>query len=271
MEFLKFRCKSVGPCCQSCCAWNGPEMESIPQPVPDVNNPGHYMDVFVTPKVEDGIERKADDWQPRANITKCFNSNQLSLKDEHKIAVFADKFGVKKEYVVSYIQHLINLSLTREIRSRERERQRVQKKSKTYEEYDWLEMAMDGKLSNLTIPELDKYLDKNELTKKGDKIRAIVADVLRKSSGERIEEVRKTTTVEDDRSDGDEDSSSDDSDGDVVIEEIGSDSEESNDEHEVDEHDHDVLNTDEEEETVPLVVTTRYGRHAGSWNLFQLK
>ena len=101
-------------------------------------------------------------------------------------------------------------------------------KNKTCEVYDWLEMAMNGKLSNLTISELDKYLDKNELTKKGkkgDKIRAIVADVLRKRSGKRIEEVRKTTTVEDDRSDGDEDSSSDDSDGD--------------DKHEVDEHNHD--------------------------------
>ena len=41
MEFLKFHCKSVGPCCHSCNTWNGPQMESIPQPVPDVDHPGH--------------------------------------------------------------------------------------------------------------------------------------------------------------------------------------------------------------------------------------
>ena len=46
-------------------------MESIPQPVPDVNNPGHHTNAFVTPKEEDGIEMKADDCrQPRTNITK---------------------------------------------------------------------------------------------------------------------------------------------------------------------------------------------------------
>ena len=27
---------------------------------------------------------------------------------------------------------------------------------------------------------------------------------------------------------------------------------------------------DEKEEILPVVVRTRYGRHAGSWNLFQL-
>ena len=155
MEFLKFRCKSVGPCCHFCDTWNGPQMESIPQPVPDVDHPGHYMDVSVTPKEENGMERKADDWQPRANITKLYNSKQLSLKDEDKISAFADTFCVKKEYVVSYLQHLTNLALTREIKSRERERERLEKKSKTYEEYDWLEMATNGKLSSLTIQELD--------------------------------------------------------------------------------------------------------------------
>lgn len=136
MEFLKFRCKSVGSSCHFCDAWNGPPMESIPQPVPDVNHPGHYMDVSTTPKDENGMERKADDWQPRANITKLYNNKQLSLKDEDKISAFADKFCVKKEYVVSYLQHLTNLALTREIKSREREKQRVVRKSKTYEEYD---------------------------------------------------------------------------------------------------------------------------------------
>lgn len=273
MEFLKFRCKRDGPGCQFCDAWSGPQMDSIPQPVPDVNNPGHYMDVFDTPKEDDdGTERKADDWQPRANITKLYSCNELSLKDEHKITEFSDKFCVKKEYVVNYLQHLTNLALTREIRSRERERQRVEKKSKTYEEYDWLGMAMNGKLSSLTISELDKYLDKNELAKKGkksDKIRAIVADVLRKSSDEMIDGIRETAIGEDDRNGGD-DSGDDSSDGDIVIDEIGSDSEES-DEHEIEEADMVVDNADENEATLPLVVTTRYGRHAGSWNLFQLR
>ncbi len=62
-------------------------------------------------------------------------SNYL-LKDEDKISAFANTFCIKKEYVVSYLQHLTNLALTREIKSREREKERLEKKSKMYEEYD---------------------------------------------------------------------------------------------------------------------------------------
>ena len=50
------------------------------------------MDVFATPKDKAGIKRKADDWQPRANIKKLYNDYELSLNDEDKITAFANKF-----------------------------------------------------------------------------------------------------------------------------------------------------------------------------------
>ena len=78
---------------------------------------------------------------------------------------------------------------------------------------------MNGKLSSLTIPELDKYLDENALTKKGkqdDKIRAIIADVLRKSD-DTVNEVINARIVKAD------DNSGDDSDhDDIKINEVGS-------------------------------------------------
>ena len=125
---------------------------------------------------------------------------------------------------------------------------------------------MNGKLSSLTILELDKYLDENALTKKGkkgDKIKAIVADVLRKSN-DVVNEIINGRTVEADYVSGD-----DSDDHDIVMNEVGSSSEESD--LELDEHDseHDK-HVDENESALPLVVTTRYGRHAGSWNHFQL-
>ena len=206
MEILKGRCKSVGPCCKFCDNWNGPPMESVPQPVPDLNNPGRYKSLFDTIRDGDDGERKADDWQPRANITKLFNCKQLSLNDQDKVTDFASNFCVKKEYVVVHLQHLTNLALVKEIRSKQREKQRIQKKNKTYEEYESLEMALNGKLSGLTIPELDKYLDKNNLMKrekKIDKIRAIVADVLQKSPDEEIERARQEAS-EDDENDAED-------------------------------------------------------------------
>lgn len=132
---------------------------------------------------------------------------------------------------------------------------------------------MNGKLSSLTVQELDKYLDKNGLMKKGkkgDKIRAIVADVLRKNSHQMIDEVNVDTATGEDDINGDEDSGND-SDDDIVVNEIGSESEESDYEHETDRLESVVDSPGEIEETLPLVVTTRYGRHAGSWNLFQLQ
>ena len=50
---------------------NGPEMGRIHQPIPDPQKltEYHYMSVQDTPIVsEDGLPRKADDFNPRANI-----------------------------------------------------------------------------------------------------------------------------------------------------------------------------------------------------------
>jgi hypothetical protein len=38
----------------------GPVTERIPQPVPDKENPGHFMDVYETPTTD----RTPDDYQP---------------------------------------------------------------------------------------------------------------------------------------------------------------------------------------------------------------
>ena len=53
----------------------------------------------------------------------------------------------------------------------------------TYEMYDWLSLTLSGTLSKLKVKELDKYLERHNLSKKGkkdDKMKAIMADCLRK-------------------------------------------------------------------------------------------
>ena len=49
-------------------------MERIPQPMPDSERPGHYLDVFETPTHdENGRLRKLDDCLPRKNLKDLFD------------------------------------------------------------------------------------------------------------------------------------------------------------------------------------------------------
>ena len=128
MEFLKFSCASTNAECGFCRTWTGTPIKRIPQPYSDHERHSHYMTVSETPlENEDGTERQPDDWQPRANITRLFNNSELSLTDQDKISDFASRYYVKREYVVNYIQHLTNLQLGKEIRSRERKRKQQRK------------------------------------------------------------------------------------------------------------------------------------------------
>ena len=185
--------------------------------------------------------------------------------------------------MISYLQHLTNLKIAREIRSRDRKRIQLETRDKSYDEYDWTELVLKGKLQKLKIIELDKYLDKNQLSKRGkkdDKIRAISADVLRKNTKENIkakmrnalnEECDKIDLVDDTDSFESSDISEieDNSDDDLIMDTIETDSDLD------DDQDSMGIGFDDEQDDriadpAPYVVQTRYGRHCGSWNLFQM-
>ncbi|CAB4031021.1 Transient receptor potential cation channel subfamily A member 1 [Paramuricea clavata] len=208
MEFTRTRCKDKH--CDYCLTWNGPPMKGVSQPLPDPQRPMHYMDVSVTPThTEGGEEREADDWQPRANITKMFNTESISLDQQDLITEFSDKFSG---------------------------------------EWETEKPESCG---------IRKYLDKNKLSKKGKK-----ADVLRKKQNDTIEKV-----IEETGSDYNSDTGiNSDSDEDVILDEFGDDTSSESDE-EVDQ----TADETADVESLPWVVRTRYGRHAGHWNLFQLK
>ena len=272
IEFLKFSCASTNAECDFCRTWTGTPIKRIPQPYPDHERHGHYMTVSETPlENEDGSERQPDDWQPRENITRLFNNSELSLTDQDKISDFASRYYVKREYVVNYIQHVTNLQLGKEIRSRERKRKQTEKRDKLYGEYNWLELILKGELEKLNIQELDKYLDKNQLSKKDDKIRAITADVLRKNARDTVEYTigeglgKIPTNNEEPIETSDASDAESDSDSDLVIDAIGNESSDSDDDYAEED------GIEKGSGPLPLVVQTRYGRHAGSWNLYTMR
>jgi hypothetical protein len=260
MEFVKFGCKDDK--CHFCRTWSGIPVQRIPQPVPDPMRPGHYQSVSTTPSInENGDERDVDDWQPRANIIKLFGCGELSLEKEDRLTEFSEKFMVKKEYVRSYVQHLTNLQIAKNIRQKERSTAQARRKEKGYEEYDWMGLVLKGELGKLTVLELNKYLTKHNLKMKGrksEKISAITADVLRRNQPNVIETALRRVEPSVEEEEGEEEES----DEDLVIGEIEADS---------------TCDSGSEEENemsmdgpLPLVVRTRYGRYAGHWNLFKL-
>ena len=262
MEFIKCACDGEKDGCESCISWTGLPAKRVPQPVPDPERACHYLPVADTPLcTENDTPRPVDDWQPRANITKLFQDGEISLQQQDEITTFSETFYVKREYVVASIEHLTNLQSTKQIRSRGRAEEQRHRKERKYDEYDWINLVLQGELSKLTIPELDKYITENKLNKKGkkkDKLDAITADVLRKHQGRPIEDLLEPQHR-------DQASSESDSDQDIVLEEFGSESDPESETE--DEPENEQIQT---VDPVPLVVQTRYGRYAGNWALSEL-
>ena len=198
MEHVKFACISEhGTVCEFCerHTWVGPPASRIPQPMPDLNNPGHYLPASSTPLQDDqGNLREIDDWQHRAYITRLFKNGMMSLNDNDMIEDTARKLGIEDSLVVSCVNHPRDLSASKERRAVHRSEQKDQKTNSTYDDYDWLQLVVTGKLSKLLVIELDKYLLQHHMNincSTKDKVRGITADVLRKETIENQQTVLK--------------------------------------------------------------------------------
>ena len=174
IDFLKRACSehSDGRLCDfyESHPWVGPESERIPKPIPDPKNPPHYKSVFCTPvRNDNGSRRDPEDWQPRAHFKRLFNSSSITLNDTDVIKEYATKFAVDERYVPSYLEHLTRLRLKESIRSTQRQIDKSKRDLKTYNEYDWLDMSLEGTLQQLTVKEVEKYLTARGLGKYGKK------------------------------------------------------------------------------------------------------
>ena len=135
---------------------------------------------------------------------------------------FSKLFYVDCKHVEAYVQHLQNLKNVQEMRMRTRLSQKKEKKIKPYQDYNWLDLVVHGKLSSLQVAELDKYLKYQQLNihgRKDDKLKAVTCDVLRRTSRE-----QQKSVIEKNTGDESEEELCDSEEGDIVLEEIRSDS-----------------------------------------------
>ena len=133
-----------------------------------------------------------------------------------------------------------------EIRKQERRKEKQVRSLKDVHCYDWKTLVEKGELDTLKVPELDKYIDHNKLSKNGKKIDKI------KRITVHYYETSKESTFPSSVSVG-EDSASDESDSDndlVLCDESESESESDDDSHTV---------------TIQEGTTKRSGRRVGHW------
>ena len=182
MEYVKFSCSNStenASLCEFCSNnnWIGPPTDRIPQPVPDDNNPGHFMDAFKT-AVND---RQPDNWQPRAYITNMYSNGEITLNDKELIQQTSRKLNVEVCHVVQSIEHLRNLEAIKRRQEKENEEKKNKRVNMKYKDYDWIDLVVSRKINKLYSAELDKYLVEHQLNtkcKKSDKLKAVTVHVL---------------------------------------------------------------------------------------------
>ena len=113
--------------------WMGPETERIPQPVPDPNNRGHFMDVFQT----ESTGRTPDDYLPR----KCLRDLHEELFCQchkrwrfHQELLFKIQCWCEACYYIILIA-LKNNNMRKDIRTTEAEERKRQEAERTYKDF----------------------------------------------------------------------------------------------------------------------------------------
>ena len=126
-KFCRDACKEQRDASSTLCSawctnnrWVGPETERIPQPVPDKQNSGHFMDVYETPTTG----RTPDDYQPRKYLKDLYEQNAISAGNPNSIAAFCATYNVEEKHVIEYLGHLNDINIRKNTRTREAKEKR---------------------------------------------------------------------------------------------------------------------------------------------------
>ena len=185
MEFCRDACKESRDGSSNLCCWCPynewirPEMERIPQPVPDPNNPGHFMDVYQMKSTN----RTPDENLPRKCLKDLYDKHSDSIiNDQDTIKSFCTKYNVNEKHFITYVNHLKDIDIRKDIRKGAAEERRRQEAERTYKDFRWDTLIEAGKVEKLRVRELNLYLNKHGLTtvrRKLDKVKAIRCDYYR--------------------------------------------------------------------------------------------
>ena len=95
------------------------------------------------------------------------------------------QYGTDSNLVKKAIEHLLDIKRRENIRANQKKLTVQEIKEKGYDKYNWEELTVNGRLSKLTVSELDKYLNYHPLPKSGkklDKIKRITCHTYRSNT-----------------------------------------------------------------------------------------
>ena len=95
-----------------------------------------YQHVSVSPTDVNGVQRPADDYQPRKHLKEAFNKGEVKLTDEESIETFCDKFIIDKRIAKASLEHLQTPELRKEKRKLEKQLAGQEEDTKAYEDID---------------------------------------------------------------------------------------------------------------------------------------
>ena len=99
------------------------------------------------------------------------------INDGDTIKSFCSKYNVDGKQVITYINHLKDTDIRKDITTIEAEKRKRQEAERTYKDFKWDTLIESGKIEKLLkVKELDFYLNEHGLTtidRKLDKVKAI--------------------------------------------------------------------------------------------------
>lgn len=116
-----------------------------------------------TESFNDEIDKrqKIDDYQPRKLIKSLFSKGELN--SESKVDKFCETNFCDKHLVMQYIDHLKILEQKRKKRDEKRKKELFIENEKEFQDFDWMDLFVRGKIKCLSVNTLNKYLQHFDL------------------------------------------------------------------------------------------------------------
>ncbi len=170
LEYLKGSCETkTGTLCEYCSINQRrcPDLHHVPRPYPDDANAisFHYLSEKETPSTN----RSVDEFHPGVQIKKSFAQDKAFFDNPNNITAFSKKYVLGEELIQTYVDHLKVIELRRNKQAKEKRKQAELESKRTYHDYNWTEMFLNGSLTKLKNAVLDKFIIYHNLGKCSNK------------------------------------------------------------------------------------------------------
>ena len=174
VEYVKFSCQDT---CDFCVSnyWVSEKCSRIPEPYPDYkSNAFKYLHIKDTPDKK----REVDDYNPRVQLTKCFESGVVNVEE------FSKQYIVDESIVRKALKNLHNQRIKHKARLRQNKICQEKERLREYKDYDWNKLVQTGTLKKHTNATLNKFFVHHGLTSglklnKQQKIETITLNILK--------------------------------------------------------------------------------------------